>query len=138
MNEYYNKDATGAKTGHRMKAERLVGPKLHHYTRRHYPDVNPYSKGGSPKSSPLGFHPKDENEEVYPDKNYFGLSKARKRDDYYGNAEQEQELNKFGQIDYKLEDELKRYKEMSAFDKLHNKRHDFQIPLAVASYDGVP
>jgi len=120
-----------------MKAERLVGPKLHHYTRRHYPDVNPYVKGAPNHSSPLGFHPKDDKEEVYPDKNYFGLSKARKRDDYYGNADQEQELNKFGQIDYKLEDELKRYKEMSAFDKLHNKRHDFQIPLAVASYDGV-
>lgn len=138
MNEYYNKEATGAKTGHRLKADRLVGPKLHHYTRRHYPEVNPYSSG----TSPLGFHPKDAKDDniraQYPDKNYFGLSKARKRDGYYGNAEKDQELNKFGQIDYKLEDELKRYKDMSSFDKLHNKRHDFQIPLAVASYDGVP
>ena len=75
-------------------------------------------------------------EEEYPDKNFFGLSKVRKRDAYTSKEEEEKSLNRFGQVDYRLESELQRYKDMSSFDKLHNKRHDFQIPIAVASYDG--
>jgi hypothetical protein len=64
------------------------------------------------------------------------LSKVRKRDAYTSKEEEEKSLNKFGQVDYRLESELQRYEGMSSFDKLHNKRHDFQIPIAVASYDG--
>ena len=39
---------------------------------------------------------------------------------------------------YKLTKELEKYDKMSPFDRLHNKRHNFQIPIAINSEDKKP
>lgn len=40
MNEYYNKESSGGRKKVDEAYERMNGPKVHHYNRRHYPSVN--------------------------------------------------------------------------------------------------